>query len=363
MKRRDYYEILEVSRNANSDEIKRAYRQAALKYHPDRNPGDKEAEENFKLASEAYEVLSDPQKREIYNHYGEAGLSGTGFHPFTDVEDVFASFGDIFEEFFGFGPSSRKGRSRSRRGRDLSIELQLEFEEACFGTEKGIEVTANERCVACEGSGMAPGSSRKTCPHCHGSGRMGRSQGFFTMMTTCGHCRGEGSVITDPCKDCHGQGRRLKTKKLSIKVPPGVDDGTRLVLQGEGEVGESGGGLGDLYVFLHVSPHEKFERDGVTIYSEEAVSMVTASLGGEIEVETIDGKKTVRVPKGTDSGDTVIIEEAGVPGLKSKRRGDHVVKLIVKTPKNLSRKQEELLREFASLSGEGVTKKKKGLFS
>lgn len=363
MVKRDFYQVLGVGREASADEVKKAYREAALKYHPDRNPGDKEAEENFKLASEAYEVLSDSQKREIYDRYGEAGLSGTGFHHFTDVEDIFASFGDLFEDFFGFGPT-RRPRGGGRRGHDLSVEIEISFEEACFGVEKTVEISKKERCEKCHGQGMSPGSSRKVCPQCRGSGQVGRAHGFFSIMTTCGRCRGEGSLVTNPCRDCEGEGRRMRQKKVTIKVPSGVNDGTRLVLQGEGEAGETGGGPGDFYVFLHVRPHEFFERDGDTIYSEVPISLVTAALGGEIEADTIHGKNKIRIPRGTETGDTVIIEGAGVPHLKSKKRGDHVVKLIVRIPKNLNPRQEELLREFASLSGETVApKKKKGLFS
>lgn len=355
MKKRDYYDLLGVTRDAGPEEVKKAYREAALKYHPDRNPGDQKAEESFKLASEAYEVLSDPQKREIYDRFGEAGLSGTGFHHFTDVDDIFATFGDVFEDFFGFGPS-RRARSRARRGRDLSLEVEIAFEEGCFGVEKKLDVTKKERCETCEGKGTASGSSRSVCPHCRGSGQMGRSQGFFTITTTCSQCQGEGSIITNPCRDCGGEGRKAAHKKLTVKIPAGVDDGTRLVLQSEGEAGEQGGGPGDLYLFLHVRPHESFVRDGENIYSEEPISFVMAALGGEIEVDTIHGKTKIRVPRGTETGDTVIIEESGVPHFKSRKRGDHVVKLIVKTPKHLTSKQEELLREFAALS-------KKGFFS
>lgn len=362
--KRDYYEVLGVARNASSDEIKKAFRQLALKHHPDRNPDDTKAEELFKEAAEAYEVLSDPQKRIRYDQFGHAGVGGT--HPYADMEDIFSSFGDIFEDFFGFG-TSRRPRSRVRRGRDISAEVELSFEEACFGAERTIEISRNDRCEECHGQGMEPGTSRKTCPRCHGSGQMGRSHGFFTITSACSDCRGEGSRITHPCRPCHGQGRIARRKKMTVKVPPGVDDGTRLVLQGEGEAGESGGGLGDLYVFLHVKPHDHFEREGTTIYSEHSVPFVTAALGGEVEVDTLDGKKTMRVPKGADTGDSLILEGAGVPELKShaKKRGDHVVRLIVKTPKNLTAKQEELLRQFGSLTGEKAapSKKKKGFFS
>jgi molecular chaperone DnaJ len=368
--RRDYYEILGVSKAASPEEIKKAYRQLALKHHPDRNPGDKQCEEHFKEAAEAYEVLSDPEKRARYDRFGHAGVSsafgGGGGRPFEDVEDIFSSFGDIFEDFFGFSPG-RRGRARARRGRDLSSEIELSFEEACFGVERTIEVKRRERCEDCGGQGAAPGTERKTCPSCRGSGQVGRSQGFFTVTATCGQCQGEGTVVTDPCRSCGGAGRVARHKKITVKVPPGVDDGIRLVLQGEGEAGESGGGHGDLYVFLHVARHEKFERDGKTIYSEETIPMTTAALGGEIEVDTLEGKRVIRVPKGTETGDTVIVEGLGVPDLKAKsRRGDHVVRLLVKTPKNLTARQEELLREFADLSGErtkSAPKKKKGFFS
>jgi molecular chaperone DnaJ len=366
--RRDYYEILGLAKNASAEEIKKAYRQLALKHHPDRNPGDSQSEEHFKEAAEAYEILSDPEKRALYDRFGHAGVGAAGSRPFQDVEDIFASFGDIFEDFFGFSPG-RRGRSRVHRGRDLTAEIEISFEEACFGVERSIDVKRRERCDDCGGRGAAPGSERKTCPSCRGSGQVGRSQGFFTVTTTCGQCQGEGSVVTDPCRSCGGTGRVNRHKKITVKVPPGVDDGIRLVLQGEGEAGESGGGNGDLYVFLHVSRHEKFERDGKTIYSEETIPMTTAALGGDVEVDTLEGRRVIRVPKGTDTGDTVIIEGLGVAELKAQsksRRGDHVVRLIVKTPKHLSAKQEEILREFAAASGqpvEGAKKKKKGLFS
>jgi len=362
MSKKDYYEVLGVSREASPEEIKKAYRQAALKYHPDRNPGNHEAEELFKEASHAYEVLSDPQKRERYNRFGPEGVQG-GFH---DVEDIFSSFGDIFEDFFGFGPSRRGGR-RARRGHDLSLEVELSFEEACFGVEKSLEVEKHALCETCEGQGMAPGSTRKVCPGCRGTGQTGRSHGFFTITSTCGQCQGSGSLVSDFCKKCSGEGRVAIHKKISLNVPPGVDDGTRLVLQGEGDIGQEGGGAGDLYVLIRVRPHDFFERDGNNIYSEESISFVTATLGGEMDVDTLDGKTKIRIPKGTDSGDTIIIEGIGVTHLKSKKRGDHIVRLVVKTPKNLTGKQEELLKEFADLSGETFSKnknkKKKGFFS
>ncbi len=372
--KRDYYQVLGVSKNASPEEIKKAYRQAALKHHPDRNEGDPKAEESFKEAAEAYEVLSDPHQRARYDQFGHAGVThgAGGGRPFQDMDDIFASFGDIFEDVFGmggfggFGPS-RRGRSHVRRGRDLSVEMEIDFEEACFGVERTVEITRQETCEDCHGQGAAPGSERKTCPRCHGSGQVGRNQGFFTITATCNECRGSGSVVTEPCRTCRGNGRLDRHKKMTVKVPPGVDDGNRLVLQGEGDGGEGGGGPGDLYVFLRVRAHERFERDGTTIYSEEDISFVTAALGGEIEVDTLNGKTGIRVPKGTETGDTVIVEGAGVTELrsgKSKNRGDHVVRLVVRTPKHLTSKQEELLKQFASLSGETIKspKKKKGFF-
>lgn len=365
MTKKDYYEVLGVSRETPPEEIKKAYRQAALKFHPDRNPGDKDAEDRFKEASEAYEVLADPQKRERYNRFGHAGLAGTGFHPFNDVNDIFSSFGDIFEDFFGFSSSRRA--HRTRRGNDLSVELEISFNEACFGIEKSIEISRHESCQKCHGQGTAPGSRRETCPRCQGSGQVGRSQGFFMIATTCNQCHGTGTVISNPCPECRGQGREVREKKLTVKVPPGVDDGTRLVLQGEGEAGQEGGGRGDLYIFLRVHPHDHFVREGSTIYSEEPVSFVIAALGGEIEVETLDGKVKIQVPKGSETGDTVVLDGAGVPHLRSRKRGDHMVKIVVKIPKKLTDQQERLLKEFASLSGEknsfSSKKKKKGFFS
>jgi molecular chaperone DnaJ len=371
--KRDYYEVLGIARQASADEIKKAYRQMALKHHPDRNPGNHQAEELFKEAAEAYEVLSEPDTRARYDRFGHAGVGHAGGRPFQDVDDIFASFGDIFEDFFGFS-AGRRGHTKVRRGRDISSEMELTFEEACFGVEKKVDVARRERCEDCGGKGAAPGTDRKTCPACHGMGQVGRNQGFFTVTTACGQCLGQGTILTDPCRSCRGEGRIGRHKTITVKVPPGVDDGIRLVLQGEGDVGESGGGHGDLYVFLHVSRHEKFERDGTAIYSEETIPMTTAALGGEIEVDTLDGKRVIRVPVGTETGDTVIVEGLGVPELKSQnksRRGDHVVRLLVKTPKHLNARQEELLREFASLSGDlagqnsknSQKKKKKGFFS
>ncbi|MBI2067403.1 MAG: molecular chaperone DnaJ [Deltaproteobacteria bacterium] len=361
MSKRDYYDILGVPREATGDEVKKAYRQAALKYHPDRNSGDKVAEEKFKEASEAYEVLSDADKRQRYDQFGHAGLSGTGFHHFTDVDDIFSSFGDLFEEFFGFGP--RRGRHGRSRGADLSVEIMITLEEAYKGTEKEIEISRLEACSTCHGSGAKPGTSRKSCSRCGGSGQVGRTQGFFMVATTCNVCHGEGAVLTDPCHDCEGEGRQHRSKKLSVKIPAGVDEGTQLLLHHEGEGGREGAGRGDLYVFIHLKPDEHFVRERQTLHLQVPVSMVTATLGGEIEVPTLEGPRKIHVPKGTETGEKVAVEGLGFPGLRSKGRGDLVVHFKVQIPKHLNRRQEELLKEFAEISGESAAKKKKGFFS
>lgn len=367
MAKRDYYEVLGLSRTASGDEIKKAYRQAALKFHPDRNPGDKTAEDKFKEAAEAYEVLSDTQKKQRYDQFGTEGLGGTGFHPFTNVDDVFSSFGDIFGDFFGT-PSRGGGgrqRSRTRRGSDLSCEVGIDFMEACTGTEKKVEITKREKCGTCHGSGAAAGSKRETCARCHGSGQVGSSHGFFTISSTCDRCQGEGTTLSHPCSDCHGSGLIRRTKKLSIKVPAGVDNGIRLVLQGEGEPGHDNGPSGDLYVFVRVGDHPFFKRSEEDLYCEVPVSFVQATLGGEIEVATLEGMEKVKIPKGIETGETIRLKGKGVSHLRSKKRGDQIIRVVVKTPKQLTTKQEELLREFGSLSGEEVSKnnKKKGFFS
>ena len=347
MTKRDFYEVLGVSRDAEEDEIKKAYRQSALKFHPDRNPGDKEAEERFKEASEAYEVLSDTEKRRAYDQYGHAGLSGTGFHHFTDVDDIFSTFGDLFEEFFGFGPSARQ-RTGRRRGADLSYEVKVTLAEAFTGCEKTIEMGRMEKCPHCHGSGAQPETGRQTCPRCRGSGQVGRSQGFFMIATTCEACRGAGSILTDPCRKCRGEGRVRENRRLSIKIPPGVDNGTQLLLQGEGEAGAEGGGRGDLYVFIHLEEDKRFVRERDTLHCQAPISFVTAALGGQIEVATLDGPFRIDVPRGTETGETVVMEGKGFPQLKGKRRGDLIVHFLVKIPKHLSKKQEELLRGFFS---------------
>lgn len=355
MDKRDYYEVLGVSRQAGEEEVKKAYRKLALKYHPDRNPGDKEAEERFKEASEAYEVLRDPQKRRIYDTYGHEGLRGAGFSGFGGFEDIFSSFGDIFQDFFSFGFGGGGGgrpRTAARPGDDLLFDLSLTFEEAVFGTEKEIQIETLVQCEECEGSGAEPGTLESTCPNCQGRGQVVQSQGFFRISTTCSRCQGTGRVLNSPCKSCQGQGRVRKRKKVQVKVPAGVDSGTRLRLRGEGECGFRRGQSGDLYVRLNVQPHEFFDRDGDNLYGKISVSVVQAILGDEIEVPTLDSKKTLKIEPGTQPGTVVRFPGEGAPRLRGYGRGDLYIEIDVKIPRKVSSKQEQLLREFAELEKE-----------
>lgn len=346
--KRDYYEILGVERTANESELKASYRKLALKYHPDRNPDDKEAEENFKEASEAYEVLRDPQKRNIYDQFGHQGLEGTGFSGFSGFEDIFSSFGGIFEEFFGFS-SGRRSRSRTQRGADLRYDLALGFMEAAFGAEKKIDLEKMEICPSCQGTKCEPGTYPETCSQCNGTGQVSRSQGFFTVRTTCYHCNGAGQTVPHPCKNCRGKGQVKVNKKVTVKIPAGVDNGSRLRLSGEGEAGANGGMPGDLYVFIHVEAHDFFERDNTNIICQINISFVQAALGDSIAVPTLNGKKELKIPKGTQPGDLFRFRGEGIPSLRSGKRGDEIIQVLVKTPTNLNKKQESLLKEFAHI--------------
>jgi molecular chaperone DnaJ len=358
--KRDYYEILSVSRNATQDELKASYRKLALKYHPDRNPGDKEAEEKFKEAAEAYEVLRDPEKRSLYDQFGHQGLEGTGFSGFGGFEDIFSSFSDIFEDFFGFG-TRRRSRSRAQRGADLRYDLSLTFMQAAFGTETEIEIQKMESCPECQGSGSEPGMQPETCRHCGGVGQVSRSQGFFTVRTTCPTCRGKGQTITHPCAKCRGSGQVMVNKTVSVKIPAGVDHGSRLRLNGEGEAGNYGGPPGDLYVFIHVDPHEFFTRKDNDVICRIPISFVQATLGDKISVPTLNGKKKLEIPKGTQPGDIFYFHGEGIPSLRSRKRGDQIIQVDVRTPTNISKKQEALLREFASLESNKLSHKLKNI--
>ncbi|MGD8503377.1 MAG: molecular chaperone DnaJ [Syntrophobacterales bacterium] len=349
MSKRDYYEVLGVGQQASGEEIKKAYRKKALEFHPDKNPGNKEAEEKFKESAEAYEVLRDPQKRNIYDQFGHEGLQGTGFTGFGGFEDIFSAFGDIFEDFFGFGNRMRGRRTTARPGADLLYDLHIEFSEGVFGTEKEIDIPTSTQCESCEGTGREPGTEEELCPLCQGQGQILQSQGFFRISTTCHRCGGQGRIITNPCQSCSGTGQQKITKKVLVKVPAGVDTGTRLRIPNQGEGGYRGGPPGDLYVRLHVEPHQFYERDGSHLYCQIPISMVQAALGDTIEIQTLDGSQSLKIPPGTHSGKVIRMRGEGVPNLRGYGRGDLHIDIQVKTPENLNKRQEELLREFAKI--------------
>lgn len=352
MIKRDYYEVLEVARNASDDEIKKAYRKLALQYHPDRNPGNAEAEELFKEASEAYDVLRDPEKRGLYDRYGHDGLRNTGFQGFTNFDEIFSSFSSIFEDFFDFGPRTRRRRTGPMRGDDLRYDLRIDFMVAAKGETKKIEIEKEESCETCGGMGYPEGSPPTACDACGGAGQVRRTQGFFSIATTCSHCRGSGVVYTEICKECRGSARILKSKPLSLKIPPGVDHGSQLRLVGEGGPGRNGGPPGDLYVVLHVEPHEFFERDGDRLLCQIPISFPQAALGAEIEIPTLDGTETLKIPRGTQTGDVLRMRGQGMPNVRSGRKGDLQVQVFVRTPTKLSERQEELLKELGELIGD-----------
>jgi molecular chaperone DnaJ len=352
MTKRCYYECLGVDRQSTDEEIKKNYRRLAMQYHPDRNPGDKDAEEKFKEAAEAYEVLSDKDKRDIYDRYGHEGLNGIGFRGFSGFDDIFASFSDVFEDIFGFGAGRSRSRTAGRAGADLRHDLKISFMEAAFGTSRDIDVRKTQSCSQCRGTGAAQGSAPETCRQCAGRGQVTQSSGFFTISTTCPQCRGQGRVITKLCSDCMGAGREKVTKTVHLKIPAGVETGSRLRLRGEGEDGENGGPQGDLYVFIHVEAHEFFERRDNNIYCQIPISFVQATLGATIEVPTLNGAEKLKISRGTQNGAIFRLKGKGIPNLRGYGRGDQIIETVVKIPVNVNKKQEELLREFAKLSGE-----------
>jgi len=361
--KKDYYEVLNVGRNSTSDEIKKKYRKLAMKYHPDRNPGDKEAEEKFKEAAEAYEVLNDSEKRRIYDTYGHEGLRGSGFQGFSGFDDIFSSFGDIFEDFFGFSSSGRGRRQGPRRGADLRYDIEITLKEAAEGVSKEVEIAKLESCPDCGGNGAETGSNPTRCPTCSGSGQTIRSQGFFSISTTCPHCRGEGMIIENPCKSCSGRGKIKKTKNLSVKIPSGVDTGSRLRLRSEGEGGERGGPSGDLYVFIFVKEDEFFKRFENDIYCKIPISFPQAVLGDEREIPTLSGEEAVvKIPKGTQNGDRTKLKGKGMPFLQGRGHGDMIVEFYVTVPKKLSKKEEELIRSLAEIESNNANRKKQGFF-
>lgn len=360
MIKRDYYEVLGVPRSATSDEIKKAYRRMALQYHPDKNPGNKEAEESFKAAAEAYSVLIDPEKKSIYDQFGHDGLSGHGFSGFSGFNStIFEDFEDILGNFFSFsfgdifGTRSR-GRTQRARGRDLALEMNLSLEEAAVGVEREIKLNRIEYCPDCKGSRMAPGSQKNTCPQCQGRGQVRYQQGFFSLARTCSACRGEGEIIASPCPECRGTGHIRIKKSLQVKIPAGIDDGMKLRLEAEGDVGDLGAPRGDLFVLIKLKKHKFFEREGSDLMCQVSLSFSRAALGSEIEIPTLDGKEILEIPPGTQPGKVLKIKGKGIKDVHRQRKGDLYIKINVKTPENLTKKQKEMLREFAKSRGDNL---------
>jgi molecular chaperone DnaJ len=372
MTKRDYYEILGISKSASADEIKKAYRNLALKYHPDRVQGDKkkEAEERFKEISEAYEVLMDPQKKSTYDQYGHSGVDNSfkqggftwqDFHHYDDLKDIFGGFdlSGLFKNF-GFDEDTFSGYSGGGRqhagpgrGRDLEYSIEISFEDACFGAEKTIAIPRFEACEECGGSGAKPGSKAERCSACGGRGQVSSSSGFFNVVRTCSRCGGEGAIIKTPCTACDGAGRVKTKKNLKVKIPAGVDSGTRMRIHGEGEAGERGGRRGDLYLLIHVRPHEIFERHESDIVCDVPINFATAALGGEVEVPTIEGKIMMKIPSGTQGGRVFRLRNRGIAHLHDRGRGDQLVKVQIDVPTDLTAEQKKALKDFAKVSGDG----------
>ena len=356
MSKRDYYEVLGGNRDAGDDEIKKAYRKLAMKFHPDRNPDNKDAEEKFKEAKEAYEMLSDPQKKAAYDRYGHAGVDPSmGAGPGAQGFDGFAdAFGDIFGDLFGGG--GRGGRSNVYRGADLRYNLEITLEEAARGAEKTIRIPTVEECGTCHGSGAKPGTHPKPCPTCQGHGQVRVQQGFFSIQQTCPKCHGSGKIIPDPCRDCGGAGRTKKQKTLEVKIPAGIDDGMRLRHAGHGEPGLNGGPPGDLYVEIHIRKHAVFERDHDDLHCEMPISITTAALGGEIEIPTLEGMARLKIPAETQSGKVFRLRGKGIKNVRSHVHGDLMCHVVVETPVNLTERQKELLREFEESASGNATR-------
>jgi molecular chaperone DnaJ len=365
MSKRDYYEVLGVPKNANEAELKKAYRKLARQYHPDVNPNNSEAEANFKEVNEAFEVLSSTEKRAQYDQFGHAGAGGGGFDAggFGGGAN-FGGFGDLFDMFFGGGMGSQP--RGPQKGSDLRYDMEISFEESAFGLETELEIPRTEECSTCQGTGAAPGTHPATCPKCRGTGQIQVQQntafGRFVNVRPCDRCDGQGKIVETPCKDCKGQGRMRKYRKIKVKIPAGVDNGSRLRVAGEGEAGTRGGPPGDLYVYLHVKPHPIFERHGNDVVYEYPIGIVQAALGAEIQVPTLDGKVELRIPEGTQSGTSFRIKGKGIPHLRGSGRGDQHVRVKVVTPKKLTDRQRELLVEFGKAGGEDVQADEKGFF-
>ncbi len=348
----DYYEVLQVSRTASDGELKTAYRKLAMQFHPDRNPGDKSAEERFQECAEAYQVWSDPDKRAAYDRYGHAGVGGAGpqGNPFANAQDLGDIFGDIFGEMFG-GQGQGRGRSRAQKGRDLRFDQTIDFAEAVFGKEIEVSVRRMEPCGTCDGTGTKSNKGPAVCRTCGGRGQVRFQQGFFSVARTCTNCGGTGQVITDPCPTCHGDGRQERTHTVRVSVPAGVEEGTRIRYSGGGDAGRFGGPSGDLYIVLTVKPHPFFERDGNDLHCVVPISFTQAALGDEIAIQTLEGDSRLKIPEGTQSGKEFRLRSKGVPFLNEHGRGDLIVEVQVQTPKKLNREQKDLLRQL----GESIT--------
>ena len=366
MAKKDYYEILGVERDASADDLKKAYRKLAMKYHPDRNQGEKDAEGKFKEISEAYEALKDPEKRAAYDRFGHAAFEQGGPNPGGFDFNFTSSFADVFDDLFGeFTGGGRRGGGAGGavRGADLRYNMEISLEDAFRGKRTKLRVPSMAPCEDCKGSGAAEGAHPTPCPTCHGAGKVRSQQGFFTVERTCPACQGAGRIIKNPCKTCRGSGRVQREKTLSVNIPPGVEDGTRIRLAGEGEAGLRGAPPGDLYIFLTIKPHRVFQRDGLNIHCRVPIPMVTAALGGAIEVPTIDGGRArVNIPAGTQSGHQFRLRGKGMVPMRGSGRGDMYIQAVVETPVNLTKRQQELLREFERAGGKNTSPESEGFF-
>ena len=363
MAKRDYYEVLGVQKNASKDDIKKAYRKLAVQYHPDKNPGNKQAEEKFKEATEAYEVLADDKKKQAYDQFGFAGVEGMGGPSPQDFSQAFRGFEDIFGDFSGifdtiFGGGTRRGPGGGpRQGANLRYDIEIPFKDAVFGTKVEIQYNKNDACSDCKGTGAAQGTGRKVCPTCKGTGQIRQSAGFFSMASQCRSCGGQGEIIEKPCRECGGSGTQKKRQKIMVTVPPGIENGRRVVISRQGDSGPAGGPPGDLYVFIRVKPHEFFERQAEDLYCAIPISVTQASLGAEIQVSTLEGKTIkVKVPSGIQNGKLLRIRDEGVPSSQG-RRGNLYIKMMVQVPSKLSRRGRELMEELARVEGENNTPK------